>query len=881
MPDVMSSVSAVRQVPLLERGTVMTELAGALDSAARGVGGTVFVTGEAGIGKTSVVERFSAECGAPRVLWGACEALFTPRPLGPLHDIARRTGGRLLELLTTGASREAVFAASLAELERAPSPALVVIEDVHWADEATLDWLKFLGRRVPRLAALIVATYRDDEIVSDHPLRAVIGALPPATVRRLALARLTPGAVAALAREAGRDPAELYRVSAGNPFFVSELLGAPPGEVPQSVRDAVLARAAKLGGPARDALEAVAVVPGFCERWLLADVVGDDPAALDACLATGVLQVQDRDRAIVFRHELARLAVEQSLPPDKARRWHRTVFEALERRAGERSVSASRLVHHAASADDGVAVLRLAPRAADQAAAVGAHRQALAHLTTALQFAGGLPAADRAALYDRRAYECYVTEQHAAGITDRLAAMALWREVGDERRAGDDLRWLSRMSWFLGRRADAERYADDAVALLGRFPESRELAMAYSNRAHLAMLSWDDAGAIAWGNRAIALAERLGDADVLVHALNNVGTAMAQRDYRAGVARLRRSLELAVAGGFQEHVARGHTNLGCVMAERCEPEAATVFDAGIAWSEDRDLDAWTLYMTAWRARHRWQRADFAAAVADAERVLGHPTASLISRTPALSALGRAYVRMGDDRALAVLDEALELALATTELQRIAPVRLGRAELAWLSGDDAGARRELDEVYTLSLEHRHDFTRGEIALWLQRAGGLAAIPDGVGEPFALELAGDWRGAAAAWQRLDCPVERALALALAGDEPALREAFDILSRVGALGVLKGLRHRLKARGAGAIPRGSRRSTRANPAGLTNRQLDVLRLLAQGLPNAAIASRLGLSQRTVDHHVSAVLGKIGAATRAEAAAIAVARGIAVPRS
>jgi DNA-binding CsgD family transcriptional regulator/tetratricopeptide (TPR) repeat protein len=865
--------------PLLERGTQLDALTRAFDAARGGAGATVLVAGEAGIGKTTLVEYFSAQSLAPRILWGACEALFTPRPLGPLHDIARRVGGPLLELLSSGAPREALFAACLAELEREPQPALVVIEDVHWADEATLDLLKFLGRRISRMAALLVVTYRDDELAPDHPLRTLIGTLPSDSVRRLTLSPLTASAVSTLAKRAGRDASEVYGVTSGNPFFLTEVLATAPGTVPQSVRDAVLARAARLAGPAREVLEAVATVPGHTEHWLLAELIGEDAAAVDACVASGVLQYRERERAVAYRHELGRRAIELSLAPQRARLWHARVFAALERVGASHSISPSRLVHHAEKAGDPVAVLRVAPHAAERAAAVGAHREAAAHLGSAIAFADALPGRERALLYDRRAYECYLTDQHREAIEARLKALEIWRAIGDPLREGDTLRWLSRLSWFLARNDDAVQYAKDAIAILKHQGATRELAAAYSNCAQLYALAENVRDAIEWGGRAIALAREFGDEETVAQALNAVGSARANALDDEGLTQLRESLDIALDRRLQEHVARAYCNLGCAYTEQHRADAAGYLDAGIQYSEERDLGSWALYIHAWRAKWRLDRGDWQGAFEDADCVLRNPRAAAMSRLPALAAAGRRHVRMGDGRAAELLDEGLALARASGEFQRIAPIAAARAEAAWLAGDDQKSQREAGEAYRHAEGLHSPWRKGELALWLSRTGGLAEVPTDIAEPFALEIAGDWAGAAQAWSRLSCPYEQALALASSGDPAAMREALGILQRLGASGTIAGLRNRLKAQGSIPVPRGSRKSTRGNPAGLTNRQLDVLRLVVEGLSNAEIADRLGLSPRTVDHHVSAVLSKLEAGTRAQAMAMAVSRGIVPP--
>ncbi len=433
-----------------------------------------------------------------------------------------------------------------------------MLEDLHWADEATLDVVRLLARRIETLPALVLATFRDDELDRSHPLRIVVGELPAGgAVGRLAIARLSAGAVAALAAAQGVDAAELHRRTGGNPFFVTEVLAAGGPQVPDTVRDAVLARAARLGGGARSVLEAVAIVPQRAELWLLAAVAGENLGELEACVASGMLHAHGD--AVAFRHEIARIAIEDTLPPDRRLHLHRAALAALSATPA-RSRDLARLAHHADAAGDADAVLRHAPAAGEQAAALGAHREAAAQFERALRFADGLPSERRAELLERWSYECYLTDRVADAIAARRLALDEYCRAGNRLREGDTRRWLSRLAWFTADNATAEDEGQRAVELLEALEPGRELAMAYSNVAQLRMLADDGAQALRWGKRAIELAERLGETEILAHALNNVGSAHMRVSIPDGVAKLRRSLDLALQVGLEEHVARAYTN---------------------------------------------------------------------------------------------------------------------------------------------------------------------------------------------------------------------------------------------------------------------------------------------------------------------------------
>lgn len=860
---------------LLERDEDLAVLDAAARRAADGVGSVVVVSGEAGIGKTALIARaFTDAPRSVRVLWGMCDPLFTPRPLGPLHDMAQKVGGALLAAATSLASRETLFAALLDELRLPPAPVAMVVEDAHWADEATLDLLRFLGRRIHQLPAVLVVSYRDDEVGLSHPLRAVIGDLPAKSVRRVRLMPLSSQAVESLALAAGKSATGWYELTAGNPFFITEALAADRETSPATVRDAVMARAARLSDAGRMVMELAAVVPSRIERSLVDQLLAPHSSTIDECRAIGM--VQDDNGALAFRHELARRAIEDALPPERRRALHASCLAALlTRDAGE--VSAARLVHHADRARDNAAVLRLGPIAAEQAASVGAHREAAALYERVLRVADTLPERDHAVLYEQYSYECYLTNAMDVACSARAEALALWRKLGDRVREGDTLRWMSRVWWYRGVRDAGERFGAEAVAVLEQLPPGRELAMAYSNRAQLALLADDTDSAVFWGDRAIGMAESLGDTECLCHALNNVGSAEFDDGRPGGREKLERSLAIALANGYHEHVARAYTNLAIVFERRCLFESASAYlRDGLAYCEAHDLDAWMLYMLAWRAQLRFEMGDWTEAAEDALSVLEHAHCAAVSRIPASLVLARVRMHRRDPDWQPLLDEARDLASATKEPQRIVPVACARAEAAWLLGDvhRAGEEAAIGWPPPTRGAPRRDIT--DLTLWLWRAERLPSGPLTLPVAAERQIAGDWRAAAEEWARLGCTYQRALALADADDEGALRDALTAFEQLGSETGAAFVRRRLRVIGARVVPRGNRLSTRRNPARLTTRQLEILALVCEGRRDAEIAELLFLSTKTVGHHVSAILGKLGVRSRGEATVTARARGI-----
>lgn len=841
---------------ILEREELLEEL-----ERARADGGRlVFVGGEAGVGKTSLARAFTTRVEG-RVLHGACENLTTPTPLGPLVDVAAETGGELAARVVAGDDPRLVATALLGELRR---PAVLVLEDLHWADQATLDALRVVGRRIDSTPALVLATYRNDEVEGEHPLRLVLGELASApAVTRVSVPPLTVEAVRTLAEPHGADGDALHRLTGGNAFYVTEVLEAGIDALPETVRDAVLARAAGLGPAARRLLDLVALVPARAELWLLEAVASEELVHLDECAASGILRVEGG--AVAFRHELARLALESIVAPHRRRQLHAAILEALESPALG-SPDPSRLAHHAEEAGEIAALLTYGRQAAQRAAAAGAHREAASQYRRVLQHGGDLPATERAALLTAHAFEMQLAAQYEDAIEARTEAIALYRELGDAIGEGENL-WRLPMPYIaLGRNADAERASRAAIELLETLPPGKALANAYGAQAYMRMLGRDNAEGVAWGAKTVALARELGDAETISFGLNMIGTSkLMAGEIEPGTAYLEESLELARRHDIEFRIGSALSMLGTGLGEMYELERAERYlREHIAFAEEHENPL--SYTQAWLAlvlvyRGLWDEG------AELARAAGAGLEEGITRITMLIALGRVRARRGDPGVSEVLDEALELARPGGHLQRLGHVHAARAEAAWLAGDSERAVAEARAAYPLALEKRHLWFAGELAYWQWKAGVLDEAPDWVAEPYRLQLGGEARAAADAWDAHGCPYEVARALAEDGGTEALREALQGFERLGARPAALACARSLRALGV----RGPRPTTRANPGGLTARELEVLALLVEGLRNSEIAERLVITEKTAGHHVSAILGKLGVRSRHDAARLA----------
>ncbi len=845
---------------LLERAQQLEDLTEFAAGAHSLGGGVVLIGGEAGIGKSSLVRAFTQDLEG-RHLVGSCEPLTTPRPLQPLHDLAHQAGGVLATLMASDVTRHERFHALLDLL--AERPTVVVVEDVHWADDATLDLLVFLGRRLTETSSILVVTFREHALEGPPRLETVLGDLAAVRSIRVTLPPLSLDAVRELAMGRDLDPDRVHAATAGNPFFVTEVLAGTADEVPASVRDAVLGRAARLPESARSVLEAAAVVPDRVELDLLSAVSDADPTALEQCERAGLLHVGTRYAA--YRHELAREAVLGSLPATRRRALHAAVVVHLLTQSGHHDV---RIAHHADLAGDSRTVLTHAVSAAEHAARMGSHREAGAQLERALTHLDVAEPATAADVLERYAEHHLFTGGIDAALEASERALAIRRELDETDGQALSLTLYSRVLWAFARNAEARATVAEAVRLGSQQPGSRALLQAMAWVSLLHMLSREIPEALETGRRAITLARERGDARTLARALNAVGSACwfgRPEEVDQAAPLLIESLETARRAQDDGGAAGALVNLGSgagevrryVLARRWLEEACDFCAA-------RDLDHHHSYALSWLARVELEQGNWDQASLLAGTLLEN--ANRVARLGALTVAGRVRSRRGETGVGPLLDQAWELAESTGDLQRLWPVAAARAEAAWFTGRSDQIPDLVAETHELALRLHHPWAIGELGWWWLRAGGSPVGMPEAAPPYAAWAAGRVAEAAATWKELGCPYEAALALAELNDPAALSEAAATLHRLGARADAARVAQRLRKLGV-TTPVHPRRTTAANPAGLTDRELEVARLLATGASNAEIAQALFISPRTTSHHVSAVLGKLGVSSRRDA--------------
>ncbi|WP_151083542.1 ATP-binding protein [Nocardioides cynanchi] len=857
-------------VDTLPRPDPLAAVGEALESASAGAGRLVLLAGEAGSGKSTLIRQF-ADTAARRheVLVGYCEPLSTPRPGGPLLDLAPRLGGELAHLLREG-RRDHLLDAALAAMTAGDATRVVVFEDIHWADALTLDLLGFLARRIDGHRLLVLASYRDDEVDPQHATRAWLGdvtAYPG--VRHVSVPALTVGEVTRLAEGSGLDPASLMAQTDGNAFFVSEMIAAGT-PLPGRVRDAVIARLQRLPEPARRALAAAAVLGPRAEPQTLLAMPEVRATSLDECVSGGFLRFDPP--AFEFRHEIVREAVLASLGPAALRSLHAAALSLLAARAEPDLLP--RLAEHAERCGDRAAVLRFAPEAAEHASRLGAHREAAGQLARAVAAADLEPAARRADLLERWATELWLTGRHQAAVAPRTEALELRRSLGDPAGIASGLTMFARLYLDLARPAEAAAAADEAVRVLADGPQDAAYGRAIAALAGLELVMARYPTAIEYAELALRVADEVDSTWIRSHALGTLAYArMAEGDLDA-LPLAEQGLQLAVSNGLHDLAGRAYQNLSCLGVDYGLPELAERFQPdGLAYCRAHDLEGNGICLESDRLLYLIDAGEWEAAASDAPALLALVDPSPILRFVALVPTVRLLIRTGQPHA-DLLAEATRIAATLSDPPRLTQALAARAESAWLSGTLSAMRADLERALDDAVATGDRWIVAEVAYWLHRLDPDRPLPEQMDGAWAVELLRPPREAAETWRRLRRPYAAAVAL-LAGDEADLREALSVLTELGAVPAARIARARLRELGATGVERGPRPATAANPWGLTAREDEVWGLLAQGLTNAEIAGRLVLSERTVHHHVSSVLGKLGVRTRTEAAALAAQAG------
>jgi len=852
---------------LVERDGFLASLDSKLKTVSGGEGHTFFLSGVAGIGKTSLIKVFCKELiNIYNIYTGTCDALFTPRPLAPLYDIAWQIRNDFWQDIGNMSDRAVLFAKFYHELANQIKPSVIVFEDIHWADEATIDFIKFLARRITQLRCLFILSYRDDEIHSGHPLRNFSGQLPRDSFSRLELTHLSREAVKKMASEKGYDGEYVFKMTAGNPFYVNEILSSYNVEVPESIKDAILSAYHQSGEITKRVWEFLSVIPDGFELKYLAKYEPAYAQAIEDSLQKQILLI--KGQLILFKHDLFRKAVEKSLSPLKRISLNERILE-LFLKGFESNNQVERIVHHAKNANQYNIVVQYAPLAAAHAASVGAHIEAAKLYFTAIEYYQDTDKDILLRFYEEYAYECYLTNQIKEAIIYTTKSLHFFKEKNDPERIGNCLRFLSQLWFFEGKLKQAENFARQAIDVLENCPSSSAKALAYCTMSQLKIRSDEPGHCIFWGQKAIAMAKELNNDEILTYALNNVGF-MQTRMYlskQKGISLLQKSLDIALRNSYEEHAARAYANLGHNELIVKEYDLARkTLEAGLKYCEERNLDSWTDYMLSSKARLLLETGYWDEAYQIADALLRNENQVPLVKIQVLVIIARIKMRFGQSDALPLLLEAKTKAFEAMEMQRIIPVVVALMEYEWITGTPLIENQELSDILARAEEIGDIHENNELAFWLlstrNQEWKLQLIQEGYNvstDKFVVK-------SAAIWEALGCSYQQALVL-FKGREIQKRKAISIVQKLNANAVYQKMKFEMRASGIKRIPRGVHKSTQSNPSLLTTREIDVLHLLKEGFQNKEIASKLFISAKTVEHHISSILFKLDVNSRSKA--------------
>jgi DNA-binding CsgD family transcriptional regulator len=848
---------------LIERGDFLLMMQKAFDEVITGDGHCILISGEAGIGKTSLVRAFSKknkdDC---QIYLGACDALFTPRPLAPIYDIALQIRNDKWH----AEDRSNLFVKIFHELENQKKATLIIVEDIHWADEATFDFLKFFIRRITRLHCLLLVTYRENEIHSTHPLRTVLGQLPPDFFTRLQLTPLSRGAVETMAAEKGYKGKDVYGISGGNPFYVNEILASYSTGIPDNIKDSILSVYNRQNEKTKQVWQILSVIPTGLEAKYLEKLEPYYSEAIDNSLDTKIL-IMNGD-LISFKHELYRRTIETSLSPITRRNINKRMLDILVE-SDEQSKEIERIIHHAKNANENEIVVHYAPLAAKQAAVVGAHIEAARLFHTAIEYYQGKDKDLLIQFYEGYAYECYLTNQTKEAIIYSSKSLEIWKERNNTEKISSWQRLLSGI-WWNDNLKKAENFAMQAIEVLNDQPASKAKAMAYSNMSQLKMFADAPDESIYWGEKAITLAMELNDNAILSYALGNVGSVQIRiTEYRQkGFELLQQSLEIALQNSYHEHAARAYAKLGYNGIIIKDNELANKsIEMGIPYCEENNLDLWRLYLLGVKASLKLETGSWNEAFAIADNLIKNEGTPKMIKIFALTVLARIKMRRGDKEGLlSVLTEAKEMAFEAMELQRIIRALTAFLEYEWITGQCFIEKETMESTVKMIQQMGNMYDNSEFAFWLSKARKeklpLKELYAGydMGSPTKARIA------AALWKKSGFPYYEALAL-FEGNEDNKKEAIGIIQKLGADAIYEKMKFEMRALGIKNIPRGVRKSTKSNPANLTDRELEIIQLLQDGLQNKEIAAKLFISAKTVGHHISSIFFKLDVNSRRKA--------------
>jgi len=852
---------------LIEREEFLHSLKSRLEDVKDSEGHCVVITGEAGIGKTSLIKAFCIDNKRNyKIYRGTCDALFTPRPLGPLYEILFQMKEITGENVLRAHDRGELFSAFLNELASQKATTIIIVEDIHWADEATLDFIKFFARRITQFNCLLILTYRDNEVHAKHPVTDVLGQIAPDSFSRIKLPPLSRQAVENLSAQKGYSGEDVYKVSGGNPFYVTEILASYSPGVPDKIKDSMISVYNRLDDGARQVCQILSVLPTGFETKYLERAQPLYANAIHHCIDFGILVV--KDGLIFFKHELYRRTIESSLSPFLRLTLNKKILD-LFLESFEQSGDLERIVHHAKNANANDLVVKYAPLAADRAALLGAHTEAAKLYRSAIEYSKGNDISFMVWLYESYSFECYLINQMKDAIIYREKALRIWKEKNNIENIGNCNRFLSRLWWCDGNLKKAENYGMEAIKVFDNEPASKAKAMAFSNMAHLKMMANEADDCMFWGEKAITMAKELGDEETLCHALASIGQVQArtQAPKKNDTSLLQQSLDIALRNNYDEQAMRAYSILARNVVWMKDYEfAEKIVEEGLRHCERVGIHLGTPYILSTKAWLYLDTGHWDDALRIANSLVANTDQLALAKSIAVVVIAKIKIRRGHKDIRPLLIEAKSNAFETNEAQAIIPLLSALLEYEWLTGERFIDETDLDYAVKGSANRIRIYDNSEFVFWLMKTRNMRIDLGDFFEGYKITTEATALRAAQLWKHLGCPYERALAL-FEGAEGDKRVAIEIVHNLGADAVYEKMKFEMRSFGIKNIPLGLRKSTLSNPANLTSRELEVLQLLKEGLQNREIGSRLFISAKTVSHHIASIFFKLDVNSRGKA--------------
>lgn len=855
---------------LIERENMMVMLQQHLKKVSDEEGHCILISGEAGIGKTALMKEFCKQQKlSGNVFWGSCDDLFTPRPLGPLYDVLWQITKKSRSNGLSEKSRTELFIDFFQEIDALEGVVIVVFEDIHWADNGTLDFIQYAVRRIEQLSCLFILTFRENEMNLKPSLRNMLGQLPPDSYSKFELLPLSKPAVIEMATSKGFNGEEVFGISGGNPFYVNEILASYSPGIPEKIKNSILAVFYQQKTGVKNAWEIWSIIPDGLEVELVPKLKSSTD--LENCFALDIIRV--KDAKVVFKHEIYRRTIEETLNPIRKIELNKKMLELfLDIFEGNGQIE--RILHFAKHASERQLVVKYATLVARKAASAGSHQEAAKLWCTAIEYYEGnntLPLTD---LYERYIDECFLDGQ----IQEAIAYTQNVLEIRTKSAASDQmvacLCLLCRLWWIEGNSIRTGDFAKQALEYAGTQGVSTSAtAMAYGTFADVGARAGTQAECLLWAERAFQMTKDTDNEEVLCRVMMVKGNVQIAQYASAeqAIEVLKQSLDKALSTSNFQLTGYAFLNLaGNAIRIKNYELAESTLVAGIRYCETQGLSFWNACLLSWKARLSLETGNWPEARSISDYLLKNESHPSIIKATALAVLGRILIRQKED-GIGLLQEAKRIAMDGLDLHAIFFSINALLEYEWLNDSQVIDTDDIMQVSALIQSSGTYEEQVEFSFWMMKASRKFQLADQDNSDIHAKL-----DCATVFNRqATYPYEQALIL-FNGSEDDKRNAVSIAQKLMATAVCEKMQQEMRSLGIKNIPRGIRSSTRANAALLTEREMEILTLLKGELQNKEIASQLFISAKTVDHHISNILVKLDTNSRHKAVAEAMRMGI-----